>query len=418
MFKRDRIFWWASGIFAIGIILAILEYELAVIFIVGAYILRPTLHAFDLAKGFEDERQVMNHSRSGNIAFIVVMLTVVGLALTRMKNGEPPDDFFLILTFGIGARAFTGLILHGDLRKTGSLIIIIIGLVFAVFGLASARFSYQGLFIGIGGLVFSTLGLFAFKYPRIVSSIVALIAVVFIINNELYRIGEAKSGMLIVIAFLLFAASCLFLSSRPDSDAGLRSKRNAMKFMVGTGSAIVLFVLISLGIEAHNPVMKSANGEIITGPIEVQGLSCEASVKYHPNGQLRSCTLARDDSVSGQAFPEGTLLFFNESGVLTWCYLSRDTEIQGHLCKGEKDGFRTRFYSVDKLKRIWLVRDEIIDNVPCAKYSYFSGNDVTFHENGRLQSCKLSRDFAVGDQLFKKGDDIEFDDQGNLVLSD
>ena len=97
MFKRDRIFWWASGIFALGVVLAILEYELALIFIVGAYLLRPTLHVFDLAKGFEDERQVLNHSRSGNIAFIVVMLTVVGLALTRIANGEAPDDFYLIL---------------------------------------------------------------------------------------------------------------------------------------------------------------------------------------------------------------------------------------------------------------------------------------------------------------------------------
>ena len=116
-------------------------YEMAVIFIVGAYLLRPTLHAFDLAQGFEDERQILNHSRAGNIAFIVVMLTVVGLALSRIAQGEQPDDYYLILTFGIAARALTGLLLHGDLRKTGSLMIIIIGLVFAVFGLASARFS-------------------------------------------------------------------------------------------------------------------------------------------------------------------------------------------------------------------------------------------------------------------------------------
>jgi hypothetical protein len=418
VFKRDRIFWWATGIFVLGVVLAIMEYEMALIFIVGAYLLRPTLHAFDLARGFEDERQVLNHSRSGNIAFIVVMLTVVGLALTRIKNGEAPDDFYLILTFGIAARAITGLILHGDLKKTGSFIIIIIGLVFAVFGLASARFSYTGLLVGLGGLVFSSLGLFARKYPRTVSSIVALIAVILIINYEMYRIGEAKGGTLIVMAFILFASSCLFLSSRPDSDSGLGSKKTAMKFIVGTGSAMVLFVLISLGIEAHNPEIKTASGEIITGPIEVQGLSCEASVKYHPNGQLRSCILARDDTLSGQPFPEGTRLAFTESGDLWRCYLSKDTEIQGHLCRGEADGFRTLFYSVSKPKRIWLARDEIIDNVPCARYHYFSRNDVTFHENGRLQSCKLSDDFTIGEKTLKKGDDVTFDEKGNLALDE
>ena len=43
---------------------------------------------------------------------------------------------------------------------------------------------------------------------------------------------------------------------------------------------------------------------------------------------------------------------------------------------------------------------------------------MTFHENGRLQSCKLAEDFTIGEQTFKKGDDIEFDDQGNLVLGE
>jgi hypothetical protein len=415
MVKFDKIFFSACGIFAIGIVLAIMGYNMAVIFIVGAYLLRPTLHAFNLVEGFADERQILNHSRSGNIAFIVVMLTVVGLALSRITQGEKPDDFYLILTFGIAARAITGLMLHGDLRKTGSLLIIIIGLVFAVFGLASARFSYHGLLVGLGGLVFSSLGLFARKFPRVVSSIVALIAAIFIIQLKLYLIGEAKSGMLIVVAFLLFAAGCLFLSSRSDSDSEARSRKTAMKLMVGAGSAFVLFYLISLGVKAHNPVIKASSGEIIKGPIEVRGLSCEVPVKYHPNGNLRSCFLAREDTLSDQPFPKGTLLFFNESGDLRWCYLSKDAEIQGHLCKGKEDGFRTKFYNINKLQRIWLAQDEIIDNVPCAKYSYFSRNDVTFHENGRLQSCKLSQDFTIGQITLKKGDDITLDDQGNLV---
>jgi hypothetical protein len=416
--KRDSIFWWACGIFASGVVLAIMEYEMALIFIVGAYLLRPTLHAFDLAKGFEDERQVLNHSRSGNIAFIVVMLTVVGLALTQIAQGEPPDYFYLILVYGIAARAIAGLLLHGDLRKTGSWMIIIIGLWFAVFGLAQSRFSINGLIVGLGGLVFSSLGFFGRKYPRVISSIVTLIALAFIVKLKLYLIGEAKTGMLIVIAALLFTASCLFLSSRPDSDSESGSKKMAKKIVVGTGSALVLLYLITLGIRAHNPVIKSASGEILTGPIEVQGLSCQVPAQYHPNGQLKTCILARDDTLSGQPFPEGTRLAFTEKGDLWRCYLSKDSEIHGYLCKGERDGFRTLFYSVDKLKRIWLARDEVIDGVPCAKYEYLSRNDVTFHENGRLESCKLSDDFTIGDHKFKKGDDIKFDDQGNVVLDE
>ena len=80
MIKRDRIFFGACGIFGVGVILAIMGYESALLFIVGAYLLRPILHAFDLADEFADERQVAIHSRSGNVAFIAVMIAAVGLA--------------------------------------------------------------------------------------------------------------------------------------------------------------------------------------------------------------------------------------------------------------------------------------------------------------------------------------------------
>jgi hypothetical protein len=418
VFKRDPIFWWAIGTFVAGIILAIMGYEMAVVLIVGAYLIRPTLHAFDLAERFEDERQIINHSRAGNIAFIVTMLTVIGLALAHTAKGEDPDYFHLILVFGIAARAVTGLLLHGDLRKTGSWMIILVGLVFTVFALATARFSITALFVGLGGLVFSSLGFLARKYPRVISLIAALIAVIFIVQLKLYLIGEAKGGMLIVIAFILFASGCLFIGSRPDSNSESGSRKTAMKFVLGAGSALVLIVLISLGVKAHNPVVRTAGGDIITGPIEVQELSCVAPVKFHYNGKLRSCILALDDTLSGQPFPEGTRLAFTENGDLWRCYLSKDSEIHGYLCKGEKDGFRILFYSVDRLKRIWLARDEVIDGVPCAKYTYLSRNDVSFHENGKLESCKLSEDFSIGEHNFKKGDNVKFDDKGNVVLDE
>jgi hypothetical protein len=271
------------------------------------------------------------------------------------------------------------------------------------------------LIVGLGGLVFSSLGLLGRKYPRAVSAIATLVALIFIIKLKLYLIGEAQSGMLIVIAFILFAAGSLFLSSRSDDDSDGRSRKTAMKLVVAAGSAIVLFFLISIGIKAQHPVVKNAVGEIITGPIEVQGLSCQVPAQYHPNGQLKSCILALDDTLDGQPFPEGTRLAFRENGDLWRCYLSKDAEIHGYLCKGKEDGFRTLFYSVNKPKRIWLVNDEIIDNVPCAKYEYLSRNDVTFHENGRLKSCKLSEDFIAEEKTFKKGDKIEFNEDGDLV---
>ncbi len=86
MFKRDRIFFAACGIFAVGVVLEIMNMDLGLLFLVGAYLLRPTLHAFDLATKFADERQVEVHSRSGNIAFIAVMLAMLGFALGHLAQ--------------------------------------------------------------------------------------------------------------------------------------------------------------------------------------------------------------------------------------------------------------------------------------------------------------------------------------------
>ena len=124
------------------------------------------------------------------------------------------------------------------------------------------------------------------------------------------------------------------------------------------------------------------------------------------------------DTVAGQPLPEGTTLCFTESGELDWCFLPEDTEIQEHLCRGEGHGFMTCFYPDGRLRLIWLARDEIIDGVPCARFRHFSNNSVSFHENGKLKSCQLSEDYAIGEKTFKKGEVIRFDKNGSLVTGE
>ena len=58
MIKRDKIFYIACGLMVVGIILAIMELYIALLPLVGAYLLRPTLHALGLARKYADERQI------------------------------------------------------------------------------------------------------------------------------------------------------------------------------------------------------------------------------------------------------------------------------------------------------------------------------------------------------------------------
>jgi site-specific DNA-adenine methylase len=59
--------------------------------------------------------------------------------------------------------------------------------------------------------------------------------------------------------------------------------------------------------------------------------------------------------------------------------------------------------------------------VPCAPASFwtelFGGSAaVSFHVNGKLAKCKLSRDAIINGRSFEKGDLVSFDPKGRLIL--
>ncbi len=421
MIKRDRIFYAACGVFLVGVILALLQYDFALLFIVGAYLLRPILHVFDLAGKRTDERRVHIHSRSGNVAFIAVMLAAIGLALLRVANGETADEFYALIGIGIAARAVVGLLMIGDLRRTGVLIVVTVGVVTALFALASAGFSLPALFVGSLGLLLAFLGFMAGRFPRIVALILTVIALVLVFSFELYKLREIGTAMTFAVLVLLLAAVCIFLSSRPedsDSRAGWsKPVRTAVLAAIGL-FLVVLFASIELGLERADKI----NATETPSPESSvkQDIAGVGPFEYYRDGKLRSCTLAREDTLSEQPLPAGTVVNLTNEGQLSWCFLQQDTEIQGHLCRGEGHGFMTGFHPNGRLKTAWLARDEIIRGIPCAKYrflsSVFGGGDATnFHENGQLLSCTLSDDMTIEGQEFTEGDRIRFDKQGRLA---
>ena len=78
MFKKDHIFWWASGIFITALTLAaVTENQLWLAFLIGSYLLRPTLASLGLAKRYVDERQLSIHYRSSNVAFVVMIIVSI-----------------------------------------------------------------------------------------------------------------------------------------------------------------------------------------------------------------------------------------------------------------------------------------------------------------------------------------------------
>jgi len=110
MIKKDPIFWWATGIFALALILfAITQNDFFLLtLLVLAYLLRPTLASLGLAKKYVDERQLSLHYRSSNIAFFVMMVACAFLAAKlRAENNHIGEMFYMVMAIGIATAAAT-----------------------------------------------------------------------------------------------------------------------------------------------------------------------------------------------------------------------------------------------------------------------------------------------------------------------
>lgn len=421
MFKKDKIFYSACGLTIVGISLALMEKELALLFFVGAYLLRPSLHEFGLAKQYADERQLIIHSRSGNIAFIITILALVGYALLRVAQGKTGEELYEIIFIGLSARALTGLVMVGDFRKAGVIIISAIGVLFSIFIILEGNSSLTSIIIGGAlALIIIGVGQIARKFPVAIALILSVIVISIIFFAELYEFRKIQTSLwLFFVAPLVTATLCLFFG-RGNLDDTVSSKTRSVAFgLLGVSIALVFTLLILFGGKEE----PSAEARVITkGDVkEIQGISCTGLVTYFNDGKLESFILAREDTFSGQIIPAGSGVTLTKEGILNYCSLPKDTYIQGHLCKGEgPTSWQTCFYPNGKLKLIWLGQDEVIQGIPCKEASFMAdvfggGAGVSFHENGKLKRCKLPKSVTVEGYSFKKGDHVNFGQDGDVI---
>ncbi len=424
MINRDKIFWFACALSAAGLALALLGYDVALLLFVAAYLLRPALHEFGVARQYADERQLTIHARSGNIALIIVVLAAVGLALWRVARGEQPEDLYMLIAVALAARAITGLVMNGDYRRAGAVILGAVGLFAAAFVLMDIGLSVTGILVALAIVgVFLGFGWLGRRFPLTGAVILLLFALVAVARFGLLDFRSASLGVwLLLIAPLVIAATCL-LVGRFGGDDGISPRTRTIVFgTLAFGAAVIVTIslLMAADHDRRNPPGSSAalpEGEVR----DVQGIPCTGQLEYYPNGSLKFCTLAREDTLSGQPLAAGTMVHFDEQGFVDWCFLQENTRIQGHFCRGEGHGFQTGFHPNGQIELAWLVEEEEIDGVPCAKFSFFSDvlggpSGVHFHENGRLKSCKLSRQFTIEERTFEKGDRVQFDSEGRLVV--
>ncbi len=224
MLRRDPIFWWATGIFALALLLmAVTRNQLWLVLMIGSYLLRPTLASLGFARRYVDERQMSIHYRSGNIAFAVMIITCIVLAIKLNADGNPSWEMFNIaIIVGLATKALFNVLLVMNLRKAATKIIIAVGLLLTLFvsmGSVDEGFSL-GTFMRVGSmLAIVGVGLLSKKFPRIAGGIMfAITAVlVFFILKKGLTIAQVATA-LIVGGPLATAAAFLFTRDKSESE--------------------------------------------------------------------------------------------------------------------------------------------------------------------------------------------------------
>ena len=162
---------------------------------------------------------------------------------------------------------------------------------------------------------------------------------------------------------------------------------------------VLTFVLLASG-------QPEATRRHLAGNTTIQGYPCAKGYAWvFPDGRLSRCTVSIDTSFGEAQIPKGSIIELWSDGTTDYVLLAHSAKIAGFLARGggplgPAEGSITRFYRSGKLRSLYLVHDQVIQGVPCRSGSWAiltdpinGGNFVEFYEDGKLKSCKLTRDF-------------------------
>jgi predicted neutral ceramidase superfamily lipid hydrolase len=222
MFKKDPIFWWASGIFIMALLLAaITQNQLWLTLLIGSYLLRPTLASLGVAHRYVDERQLSIHYRSSNIAFVVmIIVSIIFAAKLNAEGNDAWEIFNLIIVAGLAVKALFNVILAKNLREGATKIIISAGLLITLFvamGSVEEGVTLRSLQRLLPPLTIVGLGILSKHYPRLVGVVVfiATAALEFVILRKGFTWAQIGTAFIIGIP-LITAGVCLYLPAKSD----------------------------------------------------------------------------------------------------------------------------------------------------------------------------------------------------------
>ena len=194
--------------------------------------------------------------------------------------------------------------------------------------------------------------------------------------------------------------------------------------MPGIAFAIVpaialTFLAAAVPAGAQDPKPKIVRSKLAE-PAEIDGVPCAAGYVFREDGKgrLHQCRLDRDAVVRSADLKKGTTVAFNPDGNIRYVFLPGTTMVGEHSCRGQGHGWMTHFHPNGELRLCWLSRDEMIQDVPCARATFFGEffgrkyATTEFHENGALASCIASAPADIGGRHYEASERVELDREG------
>jgi len=221
MFNKDPIFWLAACIFISAVVIfGFTQNQLWLFLMAGSYLLRPTLASLNIAKSLVDERQMSIQYRSGNIAFAVMIIACIIMAVYQSSKDDHSWEFFsAVVVIGLAAKALSNVFLIGNYRESATKMIMGVGLMIILFVSLENGFSVGTLIESVPGIVVVAIGWLSKKFPRTIGIIVLVVtaAFLFIILQKGFVIGQIITAVLVSVP-LTIAGISLFAGDRIETD--------------------------------------------------------------------------------------------------------------------------------------------------------------------------------------------------------
>lgn len=210
MFRTDPIFWWATGIFALALLLSFITQNPNWLFLgIASYLLRPTLASLGVGRRHMDERQMNINYRSGNIAFAVTIIVCVIASIMLMAKGDHAFEMFhMAIIVGLATKALFNVILIKNFREAAAKILIYVGLLVALFNSFESfdHWSLIRFFKYITpGLIIAGIGLLSIKFPRPAGFIILTGSAFLLwkIFSKGFTWGQIAAAVVIVVPLLI-----------------------------------------------------------------------------------------------------------------------------------------------------------------------------------------------------------------------